>query len=122
MGRKRATMRDRIFVVHQEYRNLWEERYGKCLYKFTGRERTRLREIIEGLGLKETKERLRKFFADKNEWLVSKSHAFGIFLARIDQYRRKTSGTQTKEKITRHKTFDVKKEIEKRRSRKDADS
>jgi len=119
MGRKRATMKDRISAIHREYRNLWEEKYGKCLYKFTGRERTRLREIIGSLGLKETKERLRRFFKDRNDWLVSKNHSFGIFLARVDQYRRKNSGT---EKITRHKTFSVKKEIAKRRSRKDVDT
>lgn len=103
-----------INIFFQNYENLWVSYYGKFIYRFSGRDRTKMKKIINLLGSKETNTRLKNFYLDKNNWVVDRTHALSIFCACIDQYKkRKRVTSYAKSKIEQHKEFNIEEEIKK---------
>jgi hypothetical protein len=112
MPRRPAPLGELVEYVLGEYLRLWQEEYGPRTRKPTGRDRTRTREALKEIGPGEMVRRLESYFSTDDRWVADRSHPYGVFLARLDDYAgRRDRG---KKGIARHGSFDIETERKKR--------
>lgn len=118
MGRKKISNSVLVDLFFEYFKECWSNSYGVWFGKFTGRDRTKVKKIIEGVGYYSLKKRLKKYFDDDSEWLKERCHPLNVFLSQVNNYAVEVNNAgKKKSKIAKHRTFDVKEELKKRSNR-----
>jgi hypothetical protein len=78
---------DEVGEILNEYRRRWIERYKRKCY-LTGKDRTRIADLIERIGYRDTKQRLQNYLKSDDAWLVDRCHPLAVFAKTSNSYCR----------------------------------
>jgi len=85
--RERAPLKILVGILEKEYRIRYRVKYqDSSAMKLSGRQRTRVKELLEIFSVSEICVRVRNYFADPSDWLQQRRHPWNVFVAGIDQY------------------------------------
>lgn len=85
--RERAPLKTLIGIIEKDYRQHYFKKYrDQSVMQLTGRQRTRVKEILGVVPLSELRRRLRRYFEDGSGWLRERRHPWNVFVSGLDQY------------------------------------
>jgi len=111
--KKRAPTKVLIGIVERVYRSKYLSTHGEqSALRLSGRQRTRLKELLQIFGLSEIRRRIGRYFDDRSRWLVERHHPWNVFVSGIDQYGGRHGKKEGRQEYPEERTDWIKKDIE----------